>query len=263
MNIKRLLLIVFGSLYYILTLNSCADSKKLSYFNNIPNDTTTSIQLRNIETVIQKNDILQIVITSLDEATTRILNGMSVASTTGSTLLNGSVSGYLVNEDGTVTLPLLGVIKAEGLTKSQLSAKIVSDLGLKKLAIDPVVSVRILNYKITVLGEVLKPGVIPVPNEKITLPEALGMAGDLTPYGRRDNVLLIREIDGKRTYKRFSLNNSQSFDRDFYYLQNQDIIYVEPNKAKAGLSDRATQLVPIIISSLSLIAVILSQVLRN
>jgi polysaccharide export outer membrane protein len=126
----------------------------------------------------------------------------------------------------------------------------------KKYAKEPIVTVRILNYKVTVLGEVARPGVIPVPNERITLPEALGTAGDLTAYGKRHNVLLIREVNGQRIYKRFSLNQDQMFDKDIYNLQNQDIIYVEPNNARAASADRSTQLIPIGLSAISLLITI-------
>jgi len=161
-------------------------------------------------------------------------------------------NGYLVDETGIIKVPLIGAIKAEGLTKREL-AKLITDLLLsKQIAKDPVVVVRILNYKITVLGEVNHPGVIQVPNERITLPEALGEAGDLTIYGRRNNVLLIREEGDKRIYKRFSLNESQLFDKDIYNLQNQDIIYVEPDNARAAATDRSTTLIPLAISVISL-----------
>jgi len=114
-----------------------------------------------------------------------------------------------------------------------------------------------------VLGEVAHPGVIPVPNEKITLPEAIGLAGDLTIYGRRDNVLLVRLVGDKLVYRRFSLNNDRMFAKDLYYLQNNDLIYVEANKAKAGLSERSTQTIPIYLSVLSLLTILLTLAIRK
>lgn len=252
-------LFLFG-LILINILFSCASSKNLAYFNNIPADSVALIQQQNEATVIKKNDILKIVITSLDEQTTKLLNGVNLVAETGSSAAQttGLLNGYFVDESGVIKIPLIGTIKAEGLTKDELATAITKELVDKKFAIDPIVTVRIINYKITVLGEVNKPGVIPVANEKITLPEAIGSAGDLTVYGKRDNVLLIREVGGKRIYKRFNLNKDQIFNKELYYLQNQDIIYVEPNKAKAGLSDRTTQLLPIFLSALSLITVIIT-----
>ena len=251
--------LIFLSFFLLCSLNSCVNSRKLAYFNNIKRDSVSVIQEQAIETKISKNDILQISISVLDPNTSVILNPPNINSVTSS----GGEGGYLVDETGVIKLPLLGAITAEGLTKRQLSKLITDDILNKKLAIDPIVVVRILNYKITVLGEVNRPGIIPVPNEKITLPEALGQAGDLTPYGRRNNILLIRDVGNKRIYKRFSLNNDELFDKDIYNLQNQDIIYVEPNNARAASADRTTQLLPIALSVISLLLVIYIQFVKN
>jgi len=239
--------ILLLGLFSVLVLNSCANSKKLAYFNNIQRDSVSTIQVQAIETKISKNDVVQVTISTLDEVTTRLLNPTNLSNNS-----SAASNGYLVDETGIIKVPLIGAIKAEGLTKREL-AKLITDLLLsKQIAKDPVVVVRILNYKITVLGEVNHPGVIQVPNERITLPEALGEAGDLTIYGRRNNVLLIREEGDKRIYKRFSLNESQLFDKDIYNLQNQDIIYVEPDNARAAATDRSTTLIPLAISVISL-----------
>jgi polysaccharide export outer membrane protein len=242
-SLQSVLLLAFVILF---SLSSCIDSKKLAYFNNITRDSTSQIQVQALETKISKNDILQINITTLDEVTTRLFNAATLTSGT-------TTPGYLVDETGIIKIPLIGPLKAEGLTKIQLATLISETILNKKYAKEPIVTVRILNYKVTVLGEVARPGVIPVPNERITLPEALGAAGDLTTYGRRQNVLLIREVNGQRIYKRFSLNQDQMFDKDIYNLQNQDIIYVEPNNARAATADRSTQLIPIGLSAISLL----------
>jgi polysaccharide export outer membrane protein len=259
--------------YFVFTiealtfLSSCANTEKLLYFRNVPRDSVTSIQERTFQTVITKNDILSVSILTIDETNARLLNGGTMSSNgTGSigsaTQLQsntpGLTNGYLVDESGVIKLPLLGEIKAAGMTKTQLAALITNQLKERKISNDAIVTVRILNYKITVLGEVGRPGVYPVPNEKITLPEAIAEAGDLTPYGKRDNVLLIREKDNKRIYIRFSLNNDELFNKDIYYLQNQDIIYVEPNSAKAATVDRTAQLTPVILSVVSLLILIYS-----
>ncbi len=239
-------------------LNSCVSSKKLAYFTNLQRDSTATIEEQRLQTKINVSDILQINISTPDPITTAILNS-STAINTG----QGGVSGYLVDETGSIKLPLIGLVKAEGLTKIQLANAITETLLSKQIAKTPIVNVRIVNFKITVLGEVSRPGVIPVPNERMTLPEALASAGDLTSYGKRDNVLLIREVDGKRITKRFSLNQSQLFDKDIYNLQNQDIIYVEPNSARAAASDRTTQLIPYFFSAASLLIVIYLQFIKN
>ncbi|RKR82239.1 polysaccharide export outer membrane protein [Mucilaginibacter gracilis] len=240
-------------------LNSCVSGKKLSYFNNIVRDSVAPINLPDLANRIDKNDILQVNISSFDDVTTKIYGASA-----GNVTSTGSVmNGYLVGSKGTINLPLIGTIKAEGLTDDELADLIVSQLVSKKFAVDPVVTVKVLNYKVTILGEVNHPGVIPVLNERMTLPEALGLVGDLTPFGKRGTVLLIREKDGKRIFKRFSLNDSQLLDNEFFYLQNKDIIYVEPNNAKAALSDRTTQLLPIVLSALSLVVIIFSQIFKR
>jgi len=239
-------------------LSSCISSRKLAYFNNIQKDSTAAITEQRLETKINVADLLQINMSTLDPATTAILNS-STAVNSG----QGGVSGYLVDETGNIKMPLLGSVKAEGLTKIQLADYITNTLLSKQIAKNPIVNVRIVNFKVTVLGEVGHPGVIAVPNERITLPEALASAGDLTLYGKRSNVLLIREVDGKRTWKRFSLNESQLFDKDIYNLQNQDIIYVEPNNARAASSDRTTQLIPYFFSAASLLIVIYLQFIKK
>jgi len=238
-------------------LYSCQSSKDLAYFNNIKRDTTTQIQVQNLETVIIKNDVLQIGISTPDEATTRMLNAPPALNA------GGAVGGYLVDETGIIKLPLLGEIKAGGLTKRQLASLITDQLLTKKLAKEPIVTVRIINYKITVLGEVGHPGIVNVPDERITLPEALAQCGDLTAFGKRGNVLLIRENGGKRIFKRFSLNQDQLFDKDIYNLQNQDIIYVVPNNARAGQSDRFTTAYPLAISMVSILLVLYINFVRK
>ena len=248
---KSILSIVPLLTLILFILSSCGDAKKLAYFNDITKDTTIKVSYANIETKISKNDILQINISTLDEATTRLLNAPGVSST-----------GYLVDETGIIKLALIGQVKAEGLTKKQLADYIADVLVTKKFAKEPIVTVRITNFKITVLGEVSRPGVIPVPSERITLPEALGMAGDLTAYGKRNTVLLIREINGERITKRFSLNESQMFNKDIYNLQNQDIIYVQPNDAKAAQTNRSSQYTSLAFSAISLLLVIYTQFIR-
>jgi len=248
-------------LTFIANLNSCVSTKQLAYFNSIPRDSTIKIQGQPVETVISKSDVLQIVFSTLDPATTAILNSVNSGSS-GIISSNVVTGGYLVDETGTIKLPLIGSIKAEGLTKRQLATAITDMVLTKKIALDPIVTVRIVSYKITVLGEVNHPGVVPVPNEHITLPEALGAAGDLTIYGKRTNITLIREVGDKRIFKHFSLNSDQMFDKDIYNLQNQDVIYVEPNKTRAASADVTTQLLPTAISVVSLLIVLYVQ-LKN
>ena len=129
---------------------------------------------------------------------------------------------------------------------------------LEKFLLSPTVKLYFENYRITVLGEVTRPGVYKVPNEKMTLPEVIGLAGDLTIFGKRENVLVVREEDGKKTFARLDLRNKDIFSSPFYYLHPNDLVYIEPNKGRAAQADNFYRITPIIITSLTLIAVLVN-----
>ena len=131
------------------------------------------------------------------------------------------------------------------------------------MLIDPIVNVRYLNFRVTVLGEVAHPTVVSVPSEKISILEALGLAGDLTIYARRDNVLLIREENGNKTIRRINLNSSEILASPYYYLKSNDILYAEPNKAKVASTTRTNFLLPVIFSGLSFVVIVLDRLISN
>jgi polysaccharide biosynthesis/export protein len=164
--------------------------------------------------------------------------------------------GYLVTDDGTFNFPQLGTIKAEGLTIKQLSDFISQQIKNKELLIDPIVTVRFLNFRVTVLGEVGHPTVVTIPNEKMSILEALGLAGDITIYGRRDNVLLIREDKTGKQIVRIDLNSKDILSSPNYYLQSNDVIYVQASKEKVGSVSNSRQLLPVYFAALSLITTI-------
>jgi polysaccharide export outer membrane protein len=168
----------------------------------------------------------------------------------------------LVNADGQIQLPIIGSIKAAGLTKSQLKDNITKLILDKKLLVDPIVNIRHLNFEVTVIGEVGNPSVITVPNEKISLLKALGLAGDITIYGRKDNVLLIREENGKKRVKHIDLNSKSFLSSPYYYLQPNDIVYVEANKNKVASVGRMTPYLPAILSGLSVIILVVDRVIQ-
>ena len=247
------------SIFVILFGSSCINTKNVTYFDNVE-DTSFISKLDAFETPIQSNDILSISITSLSPEASAIFNTTNTAATsTANVSPNGlsPTSGYLVGTDGNIQLPILGPMKAAGLTKLQLKDYITKAILDKKLLIDPIVTVRLLNFKVTVLGEVLHPTVVTAPNEKISLLEALGLAGDLTIYGKRENVLLIREINGKKQVRRINLTSRNFFVSPYYYLQPNDVVYVEPNKAKISTASLSRQILPTIFSGLSLIAILI------
>lgn len=261
------------TLYYLLSVcllavmgTSCVTTQKTAYFFDAQ-DTTLISKFDNFEALIQKNDILSISISSLNAEASAVFNTPNTYSTvtqtsTGSTATTGG--GYLVNPEGNIQLPILGNIKAAGITKKQLKDDITQLILDKKLLIDPIVTIRHLNYDVTVIGEVGKPTVITVPNERISLIKALGLAGDITVYGKKDNVLLIREVDGKRKVTRIDLNSKNFLTSPYYYLQPNDVVYVEPNKEKLLAANRSQQQVlPTILSGLSIIAIVVTQLARN
>ena len=246
-NTPSLLIIII-----CVCFTSCVSTQKVIYFDNIQNKEFAD---DNVVPVIQKSDILSITVSSLNPEATIIFNTPN--QTAGS--YNPQTTGYLVNNDGAILFPILGKLNVAGLTVKQFTSDLSTTLVTKKLLIDPIVNVRIINFKVTVLGEVAKPTVVPVPNEKISMLEAIGMAGDLTLYAQRDNVLLIRIENGKRITRRINLNSPDFLESPFYYLKTNDVVYVEPNKDKVATLKRSQQLLPIFLSSLSFIAIIVDR----
>ena len=254
---------IVGFIFILILFASCNSSRKIAYFENVQ-DASFKSTLSTVEAPIQNNDILTITISSLNSEASAIFNPSSnsvtkVATSAGTEALAG---GYLVNNDGNIQLPIIGTVTAAGLTKKQLKENLTKILLDKKLLVDPIVDIRYLNFEVTVIGEVGKPTVITVPSEKISLIKALGLAGDLTIYGRRDNVLLIREENGQRITRHIDLNSSEFLNSPYYYLQPNDVVYVEPNKTKVASSTRSQQVVPIILSSLSIIVVVVTSLIK-
>jgi polysaccharide export outer membrane protein len=254
--LKLLVLLALAS-----TFSACNSVKEFRYFSDIQNDSTTLIKIKPKEPLIQSGDILQIVVSDPDELVVRQINGTTIAAGASSGPTSPS-SGYLVNDSGQITFPMIGLIKVGGLLKDQLADSIKHRLVAMKLLLDPIVIVRLTNFKVTVMGEVLKPGIITVPNERITITEAISQSGDITNFGRRDNVLVIREKNGKRIYKRLNLTKNTVFDSEFYYLENQDIVYVEPSKQKAVALSRGAQNYSMVISTVSVLLIIYTQLLK-
>jgi polysaccharide export outer membrane protein len=246
-----------------LLITSCANTKKITYFNNVPDAAFKDTKVPR-QSPIQPNDILSIAISSANAEASEPFNlqNSNISRATTVTGSNNESGGYLVNANGTIDLPVLGAVQAAGLTKEELKTKITDIILSKKLLINPIVDIRYLNYEVTVLGEVARPTVITVPNEKISLLKALGLAGDLTIYGKRDNVLLIREENGQKITRHINLNSSDFFNSPYYYLKPNDVIYVQPNAAKAATASRSTQFLPIIFSALSVVAIVLDRLLR-
>lgn len=249
----------------IFLLSSCSVTKKVAYFQDINASGTSSLEKEGEfkELTIHTDDILSISIVTIDATTAMPVNQLAGQSvTTAASASNpaglSSASGFLVDKNGEIDIPVVGKVKVAGLTTYEARELIKTKASV--VYRDPNVQVRHANFKITVLGEVARPSSYVLPNEKVSVLDALGMAGDLTIFGRRENVLLIRDIDGKKEFVRLDLNSSQLFNSPFYYLKQNDVIYVEPNKGKAAsLNQARTQTFAVIGTALSVLIVLFSR----
>ncbi|MBS1751536.1 MAG: polysaccharide biosynthesis/export family protein [Bacteroidetes bacterium] len=256
----------FVVVFLFFSTTSCVNTKKAAYFYGI-GDTTISSSFSKIpEPVIYRNDILTISVSSPNPEADVIFNAPNMLGQAGGMGGGGSIAsqtaGYLVSPEGNIQFPVLGTIKVAGLTKTAIKDLITKELVDKKLLIEPVVNIRIINFKITVMGEVRNPTVFSVPSEKISILEALGMAGDLTVYAKRDNILLIREVNGEKMVRRLDLNSKNLLESPYYYLKSNDVIYVEPNAARLSSGDRSMQIWPLVLSTVSVLAVVTALLIK-
>lgn len=250
----------------VACLSGCISSKELVLYqkSTTGNDSTVSLAPNYIPT-IKPGDVLSVQVSSLSPEATAFFNPYAaITAMSGTTTVQNNPTtplpytpGYVVSEDGKIELPLMGFLPVAGLTNSQAAAQIRTKL-LDYLK-EPTVNVRNLNFQITISGEVTRPSLFSIPNERISLPAALGLAGDITIYGRRDNILIIREENGKRTFNHIDLTKRDVFNSPYYYLHPNDVVYVEPGKARITNADRTYQLLPIALSALSFIAIIVTR----
>ncbi|MCD8529655.1 MAG: polysaccharide biosynthesis/export family protein [Flavobacterium sp.] len=242
------------SLLFVLFLTtSCASRKELVYLQGASN----AKELVSYEPVLQPDDVVMIVVSSENPevAAPYNLKAITVQGDSENTIGTQRMQTYILDKEGKIEFPLLGSIALGGLTKTQAVAKL-KEL-LKDHVSDAVINFRILNFKVTVLGEVQKPGTYSVASERITLLEAIGMSGDLTIYGNRTNVLLIREKNGTKTMERIDLTKSDFLNSSAYYLSQNDVVYIEPNKTRINSSAIGPNLT-VGISALSLIVTIIA-----
>src|SRR5690606_19756741 len=247
----------------MLLLTSCAEKRNLVYFSDVQQNDAFQIAITNShEPKIQPGDILAITVSSLDPTSNAMFNtganvqGVNVTNNTaGST--NLGKEGYLVGNDGNINFPVIGKINLTGLTLTQAHSRMAEELN--KYVKEPIVNIRYLNFKVTVIGEVNRPSTFAVDNDKINVLEALGMAGDMTSYGKRENVLVIRELDGRRHMARLDLNSSAAFNSPYFHLQQNDIVYVEPDIMKEKQISRNPNTVPILVGAMSVITIVLSR----
>ena len=263
------LLIPFVLMTIVLLLDACSSAKQVAYFQNI--DSTSLTASKGLyDARIMPKDLLTITVVTSDPSTSKPFN-LYIQNTLGTDGRLGSTTGsllqYLVNNDGDIDFPVVGTVHVAGLTKDQcedlIKSKVKPYLAESE---NPVVTVSMSSYRVTVAGEVTSPKVVPVSTEKMSVLEALAQAGDLTIYGRRDNVLLIREnADGQKEAHRLNLNDANIINSPYYYVQQNDYIYVEPNsvKAKNSAIGQSTTLWFSFVSILTSVAALVVNIVRN
>jgi polysaccharide export outer membrane protein len=216
----------------ILMLSSCGSRKNIVYFQDEPVESDVSMTEPK-QLIYKPDDILTINVAALDPDTVRPFNLSLVAGGSSDVLsARGGLQQqtYLVDYDGNIQFPVLGTLHIAGLTRTELTAMLTEKIS--EYVTDPIVNVRLANFTVTILGEVRNPGTFTIQDERITVLEALGLADDLTIFGKRKNVLLVREVDGRKKYAKLDLTTVNVVNSPVYYLQQNDVIYVEPNNAK-------------------------------
>lgn len=253
----------------VFLLSSCISQRKLSYLRDVDASSADSINQTYTplkENYISQGDLLSIFVNALDVeavqafnmpvANVQNLGARTVSSTTGS----GSLQGYWVNPEGDIDFPVLGKLHVEGMTTTMLKDTLTQLIG--RSVKDPIVNINFMNFYVTVLGEVKNPGRHVVNSQGMTLFEALGLAGDLTIYGKRNNVLVSREVDGKMEFARLNLNDESIFASPYYHIRQNDVIYVEPNNARA-ISSQNIPLYLSVITTLGSMATVIVSVYTN
>lgn len=220
-----------------LLMSSCNTSKEIIYLQDVRLESPEEIKAAETIT-IEPKDMLSIVVSSSQPDAARIFNLpiMATQASNGDLMYDSYLNGYVVDGDGYIDFPVVGKIKASGLNRWQLQDRIMETLRDKKLLDDPVVTVDFMNFKVSILGEVTAPGTYSIKSDKVSVLEAIAMARDLTIYGKRDEVYVIREEGGQRHSYKLDLRSSDIFDSPAYYLKQNDVIYVQPNKVRAGQS---------------------------
>ena len=223
----------------VLILTSCA-TPKIAYFQNVQPGAAETVS-EPMEIRIRPDDKISILVNSKDQLLVNLFNLPVITRQVGSNLNNNSssqgISGYTVNDEGNIDFPVLGNVHVEGMTRAEIAAYIKKELLEKNLVKDPVVTVEFMNLTVSVLGEVAHPGRFSIDKDRLTLLEALSLAGDLTIYGKRDNILVQREENGTKVFYRVNINTGEDlYTSPVYYLQQNDVVYVEPNSVRARQS---------------------------
>jgi polysaccharide biosynthesis/export protein len=250
---KRILFLVIMSTFFM----SCATKDQVVYFNNVQN-LEGQVNLLEYEPKIERNDVLRINVSSSSVNEEIVapfqMNRNGGQSSGGSGGQNLSLTGYLVSPEGTINFPVLGTVKVVGLARTEIQKKLEEQIA--DYVRDPVVDVRIVNFSVTVLGEVGSPGRIQINDGRITMPELLAMSGDVNYTGKRQNIRVIREVNGVKSVGFIDMTEIDLFNSPYYYLKQNDIVYVEPSYARmksAGFFGSPGAILGLVSSTLSLI----------
>lgn len=238
---KRIFKLNFPWILLAVITVACGPQRDLVYFSNLEDEDINKPEvIQNVVIpTIQADDLLSIEVVTLSAESNMLFN-QGVMGTLGSTVSDArsmqqnktTIEGYLVDRDGYINFPVIGKLHLGGLTKDAATDTIVNILD-REYVKDPTVNIRFLNFKITLLGEVNTPSTVTILTEKVNILEAISLVGDLTPIGKRENVLIIREKDGERKLIRVNLNDKNLMNSPDYFLQQNDIVYVEPDSYRA------------------------------
>lgn len=249
------------SILTLVMLSSCASRKDMVYFQDEP-ISNGQINSAPKQLIYKPDDILTINVTAADALAAQPFNlGLITAS---NDLLNATggaaMQTYLIDYNGNIEFPVLGTLHLEGMTRIEATAMLKEKIS--EYAKDPIINIRLVNFTVTIIGEVTRPGTFTIQDERITLPEALGLANDLTIFGKRKDILLIREIDGLKKFAKIDLTSVNAVMSPLYYLQQNDVIVVEPNNARIR-SSTFNQNNVVVISAIGTVASIVAIILAN
>ena len=261
---KRTFINIFIAGLLLFTV-SCGSYKQVPYFQDLDRSSVISQDIKNFSPLtIQQGDILAVSVTSNSDPSAvavfnynlNRINGVNADFTP-----SNAVVGYLVDNKGDIQLPYIGTMKVVGYTTTDLRDQL--EKSLVKYVNQPVVNIRIMNFKISVMGDVQKPDVYTFQNERVSILDALGTAGDLTITGKRKSVLLIREINGKREFVPIDLTSKKLFESPYFYLRNRDILYVDPDRVKYAQYDSGYRTASLIISAVSAVSLVITVILYH
>ena len=234
---QKTIKIIAIAIFAVLAMSSCVTQKRMTYMREVTAETADSINkhfVPSAEVTIKPADAITIFVSALDQEAVAPYNLPTVAfndPTTTQVKTTPMLMTYRVNEEGDIEMPVLGKLHVAGLVRAEVEELIKT--ALEKQVLNPMVQVNLVSAKVSVLGEVARPGTVGISNGRLTVLEALAAVGDMTPYGRRDNVLISREVDGKMEFARIDMTSPDLLTSPYYYLQQNDVIYVSPNKVRA------------------------------